>query len=120
MKKIILITIIMLAAVALVLPQAASAAGSWAEGTYVLGNGNGAMTSGNAEYELSSNVYLYYTPDTTNTSYGLGSLHQSGNRSYATSNNTTLIYWSDKSVGLTSDSDSQPSPGDTTFSGTAL
>ena len=122
MKKIILFAIIMLAAVALVLPQIVAADGgpeAWAEGTYSLGDGAGAASTA-ALYQLSSNVFLYYTPDGTNTSYGLGSLHQSGNRSYATSNNTTLIYWSDKSVGLTSDSDSQPSPGDTTFSGTAL
>ena len=120
MKKIILFAIIMLAAVALALPQAASAAGAWAEGTYDLGSGNGAMTTGTAEYELSSNVYLYYSPDSTNTSYALGSLHQSGNRSYATTNNTTLIYWSEKSVGATVDADSVVSPGATSFNGTAL
>jgi len=119
MKKIILFAIIMLAAVALALPQAASAAGAWAEGTYTLGTGNGAAATA-AEYELSSNVYLYYSPDSTYTSYALGSLHQSGNRSYATTNNTTLIYWSDKSVGATADADSVVDPGATTFSGTAL
>ena len=119
MKKIIFFAIIMLAAVALALPQTASAAQSWAEGTYDLGTGNGAAAS-TAEYQLSSNVYLYYTPDATWTSYGLGSLHQSGNRSYATTNNTTLIYWNDKSVGAVSDANAQPTAGSTTFSGTAL
>jgi hypothetical protein len=118
MKKIILFAIIMLAAVALALPQAASAAGAWDKGVYDLGTGGVAANS--ATYELSSNVYLYYSPDSTNTSYALGSLHQSGNRSYATTNNTTLIYWSDKSVGATADSDSVVNPGATTFNGTAL
>jgi hypothetical protein len=119
MKKIILFAIIMLAAVALALPQAASAAGAWAEGTYTLGTGNGAAATA-AEYELSSNVYLYYSPDSTNTSYALGSLHQSGNRSYATTNNTTLIYWNDKAVGATSDGNAEPTPGATTPTGTPL
>ena len=119
MKKIILFAIIILTAVAFALPQAASAAGAWAEGTYTLGDGAGAASTA-ALYQLSSNVFLYYTPDSTNTSYGLGSLHQSGNRSYATTNNTTLIYWNSKSVGETSDSDAQPTAGATTPSGTAL
>ena len=122
MKKIILFAIIMLAAVALALPQIAAADGgpqAWAEGTYTLGDGNGAAST-DALYQLSSNVFLYYTADSTNTSYGLGSLHQSGNRSYATTNNTTLIYWNSKSVGETSDSDAQPTAGATTPSGTAL
>ena len=119
MKKIILFSIIILAAVALALPQAASAAGAWAEGTYTLGTGNNAASTA-ALYQLSSNVFLYYTPDGTNTSYGLGSLHQSGNRSYATTNNTTLIYWNSKSVGVTSDSNAQPTAGASTPTGTAL
>jgi hypothetical protein len=120
MKKIVLFTIIMLAAVAFMLPQMAAAqAGSWAEGTYTLGNGGGNAASP-AEYQLSSNVFLWYTADSTNTAYGLGSLHQSGNRSYATTNNTTLIYWWDKSVGDTSDGDAQPTAGTSDPGGTAL
>jgi hypothetical protein len=119
MKKIIFFAIIMLAAAALVMPQAASAAGSWAEGTYTLGDGGGNASS-NATYQLSSNVFLWYTADSTNTAYGLGSLHQSGNRSYCTTNNTTLIYWNDKSVGNTSDGNAEPTAGTTTPTGTAL
>lgn len=122
MKKIILFTIIMLAAAALVMPQIAAADGgpqTWAEGTYTLGDGGGNAASA-ATYQLSSNVFLWYTADSTNTAYGLGSLHQSGNRSYATTNNTTLIYWWDKSVGDTSDSDAQPTAGTSAPGGTAL
>ena len=122
MKKITLFAIIMLAAVALVLPQIVAADGgpeAWAEGTYSLGDGAGAASTA-ALYQLSSNVFLYYTPDGTNTSYGLGSLHQSGNRSYATTNNTTLIYWNSKSVGVTSDSNAEPGAGASTPTGTAL
>ena len=119
MKKIILFAIIMLAAVALALPQVASAAGAWAEGTYTLGDGGGEAATA-ATYQLSSNVFLYYTPDPTNTSYGLGSLHMSGNRSYSTTNNTTLIYWNDKAVGSTSDANAEPTPGATTPTGTPL
>jgi hypothetical protein len=122
MKKIIFFAIIVLAAVALALPQIAAADGgpeAWAEGIYTLGSGGGEAASP-AEYELSSNVFLYYTADNTFTSYALGSLHQSGNRSYATSNNTTLIYWSDKSTGDTADSDSVVSPGATSFTGDSL
>jgi hypothetical protein len=119
MKKIIFFVIIMLAAAALAMPQAASAAGAWAEGIYILGSGGGEAANA-AEYELSSNVFLYYTADATFTSYALGSLHQSGNRSYATTNNTTLIFWSDKSTGDTADSDSVVSAGATSFSGESL
>jgi hypothetical protein len=65
-------------------------------------------------------VYLYYTADAQFVNYGLGSLHKSGNRSYATSNTTTLIYWSDKSTGDTTDADSAVDPAESTFGGTAL
>jgi hypothetical protein len=122
MKKIILFAVIILTAVAFALPQIAAADGgpqAWAEGTYSLGDGNGAASQP-AQYQLSSNVFLWYSPDATNTSYGLGSLHQSGNRSYATTNNTTLIYWNSKSVGVTTDSNAQPTAGSSSPTGTAL
>ena len=119
MKKIIYITII-LAAAAFMLPQMAAADGgpeAWASGTYDLGNGQVAAAD-NAEYELSSNVYLYYTPDGTNTSYVVGSLHKSGSRAYSTSNNTTLIYYFDKDTGVTAldAAGGSLTPGEETFS----
>jgi hypothetical protein len=113
MKKIIYITII-LAAAAFMLPQIAAADGGpeeWAEGTYTLGSGGGEADEP-AEYELSSNVWIYYTADAAFVNYGLGSLHKSGNRSYATSNVTTLIFWDDKSTGDTQDTEAEASPGD--------
>lgn len=118
MKKIIYITII-LAAVAFVLPQTVSAAGAWAEGTYILGSGGGEAANA-AQYELSSNVYLYYTADATFTSYGVGSLHKSGSRAYGTSNTTTLIYWWGKSAGVTQVTNAEVSAGDSSPGGTAL
>ena len=121
MKKLIYITII-LAAAAFVLPQMAAADGgpqAWAEGTYTLGSGGG-EASNPALYELSSNVYLYYTADGTNVNYGLGSLHKSGNRSYGTSNTTTLIFWNSKSAGETSETNAQVTAGDSSPTGTAL
>jgi len=118
MKKIIIcLAIIVVAAAALALPQVAQGqAGVWTSGTYDLGNGNVAAAA-NAEYELSSNVYLYYTPDATNTSYVVGSLHKSGSRAYSTSNNTTLIYYFDKSTGVTALAEAGASlaPGEETF-----
>ena len=124
MKKIIYLAILVVAAAAFALPQVALGqnAGSWASGTYDLGNG-GVAAAANAMYELSSNVYLYYTPDATNTSYVVGSLHKSGSRAYATSNNTTLIYWFDKDTGVTAldAAGGSLSPGEQTFStGNAL
>lgn len=125
MKKIVYLAIVVIAAAGLALPQVAlgqSDAGGWASGTYDLGNG-GVAAAANAEYELSSNVYLYYTPDNTNTSYVVGSLHKSGSRAYSTSNNTTLIYWFDKTTGATSldAAGGSLTPGEETFStGNAL
>jgi hypothetical protein len=119
MKKIIYITIIV-AAAAFMLPQMAAAqAGTWNDGTYTLGSGGG-ESANPALYELSSNVYLFYTADATFTSYGLGSLHKSGNRAYGTSNTTTLIYWWGKSAGVTDVDNAEVVAGDSSPGGTAL
>ena len=94
----------------------------WGHGTYTLGNG-GLTGVPDATYQLSSNVYLYYANDTTNNHahYAVSSLHKSGNRSFATSDNTTLIYYWTKTVGATVDSNAVQTAGTTTFSnGTAL
>jgi hypothetical protein len=124
MKKTMLFAFVIVAAAALALPQMVSAAGpnAWGHGTYTLGNG-GLTGVPDATYQLSSNVYLYYANDTTNNHahYAVSSLHKSGNRSFATSDNTTLIYYWTKTVGATVDSNAVQTAGTTTFSnGTAL
>ena len=67
----------------------------------ILGSGSDG-TATPAEYGLSKNVYLYYDADADYMNYVLGSVHKSGNRGYATSNVTTLIYYNEKNTGDTS------------------
>jgi hypothetical protein len=52
---------------------------------------------------LSKNVSFVYSPDSTAgeaaQSYAIGSRHNSGNKVYGTSSDTTLIYWQAKTTG---------------------
>ena len=112
MKKIMLTAFSILVVMALVAPCTVSATTvTWA--TLIF---NFAPTEGSLTYGLSSNVYLNYDVAADEQDYGITSLHQAGNRIYATSNNTTLIYFQSKSTGATTGS--VATDGQTDFSST--
>ena len=50
---------------------------------------------GDAAYDMSNKVYIDYTADDyTNAQYfGLGTVHSGGNRMFATSSETSVIFW---------------------------
>lgn len=50
---------------------------------------------GDAVYDMSNKVYIDYTADDyTNAQYfGLGTVHSGGNRMFATSSETSVIFW---------------------------
>ncbi|MGA1846086.1 hypothetical protein [Deferribacter abyssi] len=57
----------------------------------------------NIDFQPSNNVYMFYaSPD--NQSFGLGSEHQAGDRSFGTSSGTTKIYYKSKTKGTVSNS----------------
>jgi hypothetical protein len=97
MKKVMILSIALLAAIALVAP--AHAGVDWVTGSNIeLGKGsNDARPAAN--YGLSSNVYLYYTTEATHQNYVLGAGHFSGNREYGSANSTTLIYYQTRQTG---------------------
>ena len=100
MKKVMILSIALLAAIALVAP--AHAGVSWVTGSNItLGSGsNGDRPA--ATYGLSSNVYLFYTTEATFQNYALGSGHFSGNREFGSGNATTLIYYQTRATGAPS------------------
>ena len=100
MKKVMMVSIVLLVAIALVAPAHAGVA--WSTGSNVsLGSGS----QGNrpvSTYGLSSNVYLNYTTDAAHQNYVIGSVHFSGNRGFGSANSTTLIYYQSKDTGVPS------------------
>ena len=112
MKKLIILSIALLAAMALVVP--ANAAVNWGSGVVTLGSGSAGDRPA-ATYGLSSNVYLFYTTDGPHMNYVLGSAHKSGNRGFASANSTTLIYYQSKNTGDTSVSVGVTPATDATF-----
>ena len=108
MKKVMILSIAVIAAVAL----AATAFAAFEKDTKTLGSGsNGDRPI--ATYGLSSNVYLEYIPDTSHTNYVIGSSHWSGNREFGSANSTTLIYYQSKLTGVTEGSAGLPSASST-------
>ena len=113
MKKIMLIAFSVLMVAALAAPCTVSAVTqTWATDIFDFAprSGEGSLT-----YGLSNNSYLNYVVAADEQDYGISSLHQAGNRIYATSNNTTLIYYQSKSTGATTGA--AATDGQTDFSG---
>lgn len=57
-----------------------------------------------ASYDLSNNVYMTYAPDSTDTnaqSYGLSTVHSGGDRMFATTSETSVIWWKTTAKGTT-------------------
>lgn len=56
---------------------------------------------GGATYDLSNSVYMDYTQASSNQVYGIGSVHSGGNRLFATSSETSVIFWKTCNKGTT-------------------
>ena len=111
MKKMMVMSIALLAAMAFAMPAFAA----WEHPTdhnKVLGSGSDGLKPV-ATYGLSSNVYLEYLPDTSHTNYVLGSSHWSGNREFGSANSTTLIYYQSKLTGVVTGGTALPSASST-------
>jgi hypothetical protein len=108
MKKVMILSIALLAAIALAAPAFAA----WDKDIKTLGSGS-LGDRPVATYGLSSNVYLEYTVDASHTNYVLGTGHWSGNREYGSANATTLIYYQTKVTGVASGGVALPSPSST-------
>jgi hypothetical protein len=57
-----------------------------------------------ANYDMSNKVYIDYTQASNEQVFGLGTVHSGGNRKFATSSETSVIFWQTCAKG-TSDAD---------------
>ncbi len=66
-------------------------------------NATGTAAFGGASYDLSNNVYMDYSIDVpTNAQYyGLSAVHSGGNRMYATTSETSILWWKTVDKGNT-------------------
>jgi hypothetical protein len=104
MKRLMILSIALLAAVALAVPAFAGAL-AWspndsASNVVTLGSGSAGNRPVNT-YGLSNNVYLDYSTDDTNMNYVIGALHKAGNRGYAAASSNTLMFYCSKNTGDT-------------------
>jgi hypothetical protein len=116
MKKLMIVSIALLAAVALAVPAFADNTGGWVandpnSNVVSLGNGLSNNRPWNT-YGLSNNVFLNYSTDATNMNYVIGALHRAGNRGYGAASSNTLMYYCSKNTGVTAmSSPALPTPG---------
>ncbi len=66
-------------------------------------NGTGTIAFGGASYDLSNNVFMDYSNDVpTNAQYyGLSAVHSGGNRMFATTSETSILWWKTVDKGNT-------------------
>lgn len=85
MKKITIAALSALLVLALCIPAMAAD----------VNNGTGTVAFGGASYDMSNNVYIDYSIDVpTNAQYfGLATVHSGGNRMFATTSETSVIWW---------------------------
>jgi hypothetical protein len=110
MKKLIVLSIALLAAMAVALPANADLTWSANEANALVTLGSGSAGDHPNTYGLSNNVYLYYDGG-DHQNYVLGSAHKSGNRGYGSASSTTLIYYQTKNPAETSVDMSGVTPG---------
>lgn len=95
MKKIILAALSLLLVLAFTVPAMAGP----------VNNSYGPATFGaGANYDMSNNVYIDYTQASADQVFGIGTVHKGGNRLFATSSETSVLFWKTCDKG-TSDAD---------------
>jgi hypothetical protein len=92
MKKIMIAALLMLTVLAFTVP---AMAGPVDNATQTINFGAGTT------YDLSNSVYMDYTQASSNQVYGIGSVHSGGNRLFATSSETSVIFWKTCNKGTT-------------------
>jgi hypothetical protein len=85
MKKIMIAALALLTVLAFALPATAAD----------VNNASGTVGFGGAQYDMSNAVYVDYTIDVpTNAQYyGISTVHSGGNRMFATTSETSVIWW---------------------------
>jgi hypothetical protein len=54
-----------------------------------------------ADYDMSNSVYIDYAQVSSQQVYGIGTVHSGGNRLFATSSETSVIFWQSCDKGTT-------------------
>ncbi|MDH3554792.1 MAG: hypothetical protein OES18_02945 [Deltaproteobacteria bacterium] len=85
MKKIMIAALALLTVLAFSIPATAAD----------LNNASGTVAFGGASYDMSNAVYVDYSNDVpTNAQYyGISTVHSGGNRMFATTSETSVIWW---------------------------
>ena len=85
MKKIMIAALALLTVLAFAIPATAAD----------INNGSGTVAFGGAQYDMSNAVYVDYSIDVpTNAQYyGISTVHSGGNRMFATTSETSVIWW---------------------------
>lgn len=93
MKKIMIAALALLTVLAFSIPATATD----------INNGSGTVSFGGAQYDMSNAVYVDYSIDVpTNAQYyGISSVHSGGNRMFATTSETSVIWWKTTAKGTT-------------------
>ncbi len=91
MKKIIIAALSLFLVLAFTVPAMAGA----------VNNDSGPATFGaGANYDMSNKVYIDYTQASSNQIFGIGTVHFGGNRLFATSSETSVIFWKTCDKGI--------------------
>lgn len=92
MKKIIVAALSLLLVLAFTVPAMAAN----------VDNNSASVTFGaGANYDMSNNVYIDYTQTSSQQVFGIGTVHSGGNRLFATSSETSVLFWRTCDKGTT-------------------
>lgn len=83
-NKIMIAALTVLAVLAFSVPAMAGA---------ISNNFSNVVFGGEATYDMSNKVYVDYTQASNNQMFGIGTVHSGGNRKFATSSETSVIFW---------------------------
>jgi type 1 fimbria pilin len=92
MKKLIMAALTILAVLAFSVTAMAGA---------INNDSSNVVFGGEATYDMSNKVYVDYTQDANNQKFGIGTVHAGGNRQFATSSETSVIFWKTCAKGTT-------------------
>ena len=92
MKKIMIAALSLLVVLAFTVPAMA----------VDVNNNTGTVSFGaGADYDMSNSVYIDYSQTSSQQVYGIGTVHSGGNRLFATSSETSVIFWKSCDKGTT-------------------
>jgi hypothetical protein len=92
MKKLIIAALSLLLVLAFSIPAMAAA----------VDDNSASVTFGaGANYDLSNKVFIDYTQTSNQQVFGIGTVHSGGNRKFATSSETSVLFWQTCDKGTT-------------------